>query len=146
MRKLYKSRTDRKLCGICGGLGNFLKIDPTIIRLITIFIGILTGLFPILIAYFIGCLVIPQEPKNYHPEPFKRFYRSRKKKMIAGICGGIAEAFSVDPTIIRLLFIVLLFITGFLPLFTAYIVGWILIPEMPSKKEAEIDITPKDID
>jgi phage shock protein C len=57
----------------------------------------------------------------------KRLYRSEKEKMIAGICGGIAEHLETDPTIIRLLWAVgtLFYGIGLL----AYLIAWIIIPE-----------------
>jgi phage shock protein C len=59
----------------------------------------------------------------------KRLYRSTKEKMIGGVCGGIGEYFDIDPVLIRILFIVTLFVwgTGIL----AYIICWIIIPERP---------------
>jgi len=61
MKKLYRSRTDKKFAGICGGLGQMLEIDPTIIRLIMVFVFFVTGLFPTFIAYIIGWMIIPEE-------------------------------------------------------------------------------------
>ncbi len=58
----------------------------------------------------------------------KRFYRSRKNRMICGVCGGLAEHLNVDPTIVRL-FAVFLFFTFFG--FVAYIVLCIIVPEEP---------------
>lgn len=58
----------------------------------------------------------------------KRLYRSMENKMLAGVCGGIAEYFNIDPTIIRLL-CVLLGCTGSGVL--AYIVCAFVIPEKP---------------
>lgn len=59
----------------------------------------------------------------------KRLYRSRHNRMIAGICGGLGDYLSVDPTIVRLIWIIGLF-AGFG--FLAYLVAWILIPEEPA--------------
>ncbi len=59
----------------------------------------------------------------------KRLYRTRKNKVIAGVCGGIAEYFNVDPVLIRLI-AVLFFFTGGASLI-AYIVGMIIIPNEP---------------
>ena len=59
----------------------------------------------------------------------KRLYRSRKNRMIAGVCGGIGEYFDVDPTIIRLLWILFIFAGGAGIL--AYIVAWVVVPERP---------------
>lgn len=58
---------------------------------------------------------------------YKKLYRSRNERMIAGVCGGIANYFSIDPTLIRLLWIFLAFIAGGGIL--AYIIAWIVIPE-----------------
>ncbi|MFA9464219.1 MAG: PspC domain-containing protein [Velocimicrobium sp.] len=55
----------------------------------------------------------------------KKLYRSETNKMIAGVCGGIAEYIHIDPTILRLLF-VLLGLTG--PGIVAYIIAAIIIP------------------
>lgn len=60
----------------------------------------------------------------------KRLYRSKKEKILGGVCGGIAEYFDVDPTLVRL-FWVLLFFAGGISLL-AYIVAWIIIPEAPT--------------
>ncbi len=57
----------------------------------------------------------------------KRLYRSKKNRVIAGVCGGIAEYFNVDPTIIRLLWI--LFALAFGSGILAYIIAWVIIPE-----------------
>ncbi|MCL2379736.1 MAG: PspC domain-containing protein [Coriobacteriia bacterium] len=56
-----------------------------------------------------------------------RLMRSRKNRMIGGVCGGIGEYFNIDPTIIRIIAVVmLLFPVG--PVFFAYILAWIIIP------------------
>ena len=55
-RKLYRSNNNKMLCGVCGGLGEYLNIDPTIVRLIWA-IFICSG--PGIIADFIAALIIP---------------------------------------------------------------------------------------
>jgi phage shock protein PspC (stress-responsive transcriptional regulator) len=60
MKKLYRSNTDRKLCGVCGGLAEHFDIDPTIIRLIFIFLTLFGG--GGLLIYLICALVIPKSP------------------------------------------------------------------------------------
>jgi len=59
----------------------------------------------------------------------KRLYRSRKEKMIGGVCGGLAEYFDIDPVLVRILFVVAVFAGGSGIL--AYIICWIIIPEQP---------------
>ncbi|USN96255.1 MAG: PspC domain-containing protein [Candidatus Nomurabacteria bacterium] len=64
----------------------------------------------------------------------KRLYRSRKDRMIAGVCGGIAEYFNIDPVIVRVIAILLLF-PGGLPGLVPYLVLWIIVPENPRQKK-----------
>ena len=57
----------------------------------------------------------------------KRIYRSRDNRMIAGVCSGLAEYVEIDPTIVRLLFVIGLFAGG--ATFWAYLVMMLVIPE-----------------
>ncbi len=59
-RRLYRSRTDRQLAGVCGGLGEYFGVDPTIVRLIFIVLALAGG--PGLLLYIILALVIPEAP------------------------------------------------------------------------------------
>jgi phage shock protein PspC (stress-responsive transcriptional regulator) len=59
----------------------------------------------------------------------KRLYRSRKNRMLGGVCGGIAEYFEIDPVIVRLIAVALFFVGGSAVL--AYIIGLIIIPYEP---------------
>lgn len=62
MKRLYRSKTDRKVCGVCGGIAEYLDIDPTIIRLICLILCCCTG-FGIFI-YFLASFVIPYKPET----------------------------------------------------------------------------------
>jgi len=71
----------------------------------------------------------------------KKLYRSRTKKMIAGVCGGLADYFDIDASLLRLLFVVFTLLTAVLPFFFFYLIAWIIVPVQaevsPSaKKEA----------
>ncbi len=59
-KRLYRSQTSRMLCGVCGGLGDYFNIDPTLIRLL---VAILTlfSCFTGVIAYIIAAIIIPEE-------------------------------------------------------------------------------------
>ena len=57
----------------------------------------------------------------------KRLYRSRKNSIIAGVCGGLGEYFDIDPTIIRIIAVILALAKGIGLL--AYIIAWIIIPQ-----------------
>jgi phage shock protein C len=62
MKKLYRSRENRMLAGICGGIGESYNIDPTLVRLGVVFLGLATGFMPVVVAYIIGVFVIPPRP------------------------------------------------------------------------------------
>ena len=65
-KKLYKSRTDRKLAGVCGGIAEYLNMDSTIVRLIIaiLVLGFGTGI----LAYIIAALVMDDAPEGYNPD------------------------------------------------------------------------------
>lgn len=60
-------------------------------------------------------------------QPTNKLYRSTTDRKIGGVCGGLAKYFSIDPTIIRLLFVLGLLLVG--GTFWAYLIMWIIIPE-----------------
>ena len=59
-KRLYRSRSNRMLFGVCGGLGEYLNVDPTVIRLIFVLAFLPGG--PGLIAYLVLALLVPEEP------------------------------------------------------------------------------------
>ncbi|WP_459201226.1 PspC domain-containing protein [Methanococcus sp. CF] len=59
----------------------------------------------------------------------KRLYRSDKEKMLSGVCGGLAIYFNIDPTLVRLLWIVLFFMNPLM--IVVYIIGAMVIPLPP---------------
>lgn len=57
-KKIYRSGTDRMLCGVCGGLGEYLGVDPTLIRLLWALLACSgTGI----LVYILAAIIIPQE-------------------------------------------------------------------------------------
>ena len=77
----------------------------------------------------------------------KRLYKSRKEKMIDGVCGGIAEYFDVDPVLVRIIFVLFFFLGG--AAIIAYIVGMIIMPKKPLELEGaaggEMAVEKKDL-
>jgi phage shock protein C len=63
-KRLYLSTTDKKIAGVCGGIGEYFEIDSTVIRLAWIITTLLTGVAPGVIGYVIAAVVIPKEPIN----------------------------------------------------------------------------------
>jgi phage shock protein C len=64
MKKLYLSRENKKLAGLCGGVGALLHIDPMLVRLLMVFGVVSTGIFPLLITYIIAWVIVPVEPEE----------------------------------------------------------------------------------
>ncbi len=64
MKKLYRSQTNKKIAGICGGIGEIMNTDPTIIRLAMVVLGLATGLFPFFIGYLIAWWIVPVGQQN----------------------------------------------------------------------------------
>ena len=62
MKKLYRSKNDKMIAGVCGGVGERFSIDPTLIRLAMVFVGVATGILPMVAAYTVGWVIIPLEP------------------------------------------------------------------------------------
>lgn len=61
-KKLYKSRQDKMLCGVLGGLAEYLGVDSTIVRIIFAILSLCSAGFPGLVLYIICALIIPEKP------------------------------------------------------------------------------------
>ncbi len=211
-KRLYRSRADRMIAGVCAGLAEYSSLDPVLIRLIFVLLGFMGGLGVIL--YIIGIIIIPENPDqqpraetkskksdhsvfwgalliligallliqqmNFIPpinlwmlpwyfiwallfiglgiflvlkngsaskvskeepvvstepeseeetaQPRKTLFRSRDDRMLAGVCGGLAKYFNVDPTIVRLIYVLLTLFSKGLGIL-AYIILIIAVPE-----------------
>jgi phage shock protein C len=64
MKRLNRSVTDRKIAGICAGIGEYLDVDPTVVRLVTVILALATGLIPMTIGYIIAWFIIPEAPRT----------------------------------------------------------------------------------
>ncbi len=60
-KKLYKSSTNKVLTGVCGGMAEYINMDPVVLRLLWILLVIVTGVFPGLFIYIIAAFVIPEK-------------------------------------------------------------------------------------
>ena len=219
-KRLYRSKVDRMLSGVCGGLAEYSNIDSVLVRILFVIMGLMGGLG--IILYIVGMIIIPENPyqkpalkkksekdrsvfwgaflivlggillinqmnfippinlwalpwnmvwavllialgafllfktdrkaetikpaqpeenseaeqreEAYKPHEAKTLFRSKTNRMIAGVCGGLAEYFNMDPTIVRLLYVFLTLFSKGLGIM-AYI---ILIVAVPEEKENEV--------
>ena len=64
MRKLYRSKSSRKILGVLGGIAQYFGIDATVLRLGYVLLSLFTTGFPGIIIYLVAALIIPEEPDN----------------------------------------------------------------------------------
>ncbi len=64
MKKLYLSETDKKLCGVCGGIGEAMDVDPTLVRLVFVAAAVCTAILPMTLFYIIAWAIVPERPKD----------------------------------------------------------------------------------
>jgi len=214
IKKLYRSREDKMLAGVCAGIAEYFNIETALVRILWVIFSLFGGIG--LFLYIAGVVIIPENPahlgeeksretKNdkalfwgalliaigvalllkqfgffyyvnfwsfpwqmiwavfliivglfllYNRDPFKLFnktddesadnedkgksrqvYRSRKNKMLAGVCGGLAEYFNLDPTILRLVYVLLTLASVGIGII-AYIIMIIVFPETPELTES----------
>ncbi|MEE9161855.1 MAG: PspC domain-containing protein [Candidatus Neomarinimicrobiota bacterium] len=62
MAKLYRSATDQKIAGICGGLAEIYHTDANLIRLALVFIAFITQIVPAVVTYLVAWLILPEGP------------------------------------------------------------------------------------
>ena len=62
-KKLTRSRADRKIAGVCAGLAEHLNLDVTLVRILSIFLTLATGVCPGIVTYLLAWIIIPSEPE-----------------------------------------------------------------------------------
>ncbi|MFN5641709.1 MAG: PspC domain-containing protein [Sphingobacteriales bacterium] len=120
---ICRNENDKVLGGVCSGLAHYLKLDPTIIRIL--FALLAFGAFGTgLLIYIILWLVLPAA--YLQPNTRKRLYRNPDNKVLGGVASGLAAYFNISVTIPRLLFVFPLIIAAFNSIFGDFIIGSII--------------------
>ena len=129
MKKLYRFVEDRKIAGVCGGLGDYFDLDPVFFRLFFLMSLLFGGLGAL--VYLILWIMVPERMgAQGEPRPAKRLHLSTSDRKVGGVCGGLGERFEIDPVLFRAVFILLALVCGLGLLL--YIVLWLLIPRAPA--------------
>jgi len=76
-------------------------------------------------------------------QPARKLVRSRNDRIIAGVCSGLGEYFSIDPTLVRLLFVFTALLGG--PGLIAYLIFWVVVP-LEAEEQSIVDASPVVID
>lgn len=129
-RRLYRSSNDRVISGLAGGLAEYFGLDAAWVRL-GLVVLVLLGVGTPVLLYLLGWLIVPRNP---HPSDLSRdrLHRSRTDRMIAGVCGGLAETMGVDPALVRLLAAILLITGGVAVPF--YLIAWFILPSAEAQE------------
>lgn len=134
-RKLYRDSKRKLLGGIAAGIANYFSIDPLWIRLL--FILLATDIFfshslgfIIVITYIVLWVILPVSDSIEEDKTMKKMYRNPEDRVLAGVSSGVAAYFGADPTVIRVLFVLSIFLggTGLI----VYLILWIILPEATS--------------
>ena len=64
-KKLIRSRSDRKIAGVCAGLGSYLDLDVILVRLLWAFITFVSGIMPGIVVYALAWIIVPEEPEVF---------------------------------------------------------------------------------
>ncbi len=133
MKKLHRLAGDKKIAGVCAGLGEYFDLDPVFLRLfflVSLFFGGIGAL-----VYLLLWIMVPERPgAGGAGGPAKGLHLSRADRKIAGVCGGLGEWLDVDPVFLRVAF-VLLALAGGLGI-VVYIVLWLFVPRAPAAPNA----------
>ncbi len=154
--RLYRDDNDKLLGGVCSGVANYLRLDPTIVRLVLALIAFLGGSG--ILLYILLWIILPSKPL-VNTVSTKRLYRNPDEKVIAGVASGISAYFDIAVWIPRLIFVFPL-VTGVISsifrhsfwwdgdpfpgivfgsfggtLFIVYAILWAVIPEANSASE-----------
>lgn len=125
MKKLHRLALDRKIAGVCAGLGDYFELDPVFFRLFFLFSILFGGLGAV--AYVMLWILVPlRDAAPAAAVDGKQVRLSATDRMIAGVCGGLGEFFELDPVLFRAAFLVLAVIGGLG--IVLYLVLWLLIP------------------
>ncbi len=152
--RLYRSENDKMLGGVCGGIAAYLRIDPSIVRIVFAFLtlGFGTGI----LVYLVLWVVLP--PKSMVTHIRKRLFRDSDHRVVGGVASGLAAYFNIEIWIPRVLFCLPLILGIIRSIFrhawfdfdgpftfisnglgggltTLYIILWIVLPEAKTASE-----------
>jgi len=129
MKTFHRLAGQKKIAGVCAGLGEYFEIDPVFFRLFflvsLIFGGVGALIYPLL------WIMAPEKAGEAQAVPAAGLHLSRVDRKIAGVCGGLGEWLDVDPVFLRVAFVLLALVGGLG--IVVYIVLWLFVPRAPAE-------------
>jgi len=133
VRRLTRSKTQGKIAGVCAGIADYFEVDVVLVRLGWVVLSILGAVVGGVIAYVAAWILMPVRTEPDQVPATRRLTLSDTDKQIAGVCGGMAEYFGVDSTVVRLLWCIVSIFFGAVVLgVVAYLIAWVIIPRQPA--------------
>jgi phage shock protein C len=132
-RRLVRIPSEQKIAGVCAGLADYLDVDVSLVRALWVALSIVPGaIIGGVLAYLLAWFVMPVGQPT-RAAVGRRLVRSSTDAKIAGVCGGLAEYFGVDATLVRVAWIVLAVLPGAcIGGVLAYLAAWLIIPKAPT--------------
>jgi phage shock protein C len=145
LKRLVRRPADGKIAGVCAGLAEYFETDVTLVRLAWVILALVPGIIiGGVLAYAIAWIVLPEDSATA-PRPIggRRLLRSSTDSRIAGVCGGLAEYLGADPTLVRLVWVILSIYPGAIICgIIAYAIAWIVVPKAPEPEFQPLPSTP----
>jgi phage shock protein PspC (stress-responsive transcriptional regulator) len=144
-RRLTRRPAEGKFGGVCAGLAAYFEVDVTFVRVAWIVLSIWPGAIVLgIAAYLVAWVLIPVADVIDAPARMRKpLLRSRTDRRIGGVCGGLAEYFGADPTIVRVAWVVLTIVPCAIVFgVIAYLVAWLVIPPAPEPRFQTAPSTP----
>lgn len=143
-RRLTRVPARGRIAGVCAGLADYSGTDVTVVRLAWVILSLVPGaVVGGIVAYVAAWLIMPESPAPPRTAyAGKRLVRSGSDRKLAGVCGGVAEYLDVDPTLVRVLAVVLAIYPGaVVGGAIVYVVAWVIMPEAPELPAASVPST-----
>ena len=131
IKRLFRESASGRIVGVCAGIASFFDIDVALVRLGWVVFSIVPGCFVGgLVAYLAAWVIVPDSTiVEIGDAGARRLTRSVVDRRIAGVCGGLADYFTADPTWVRLIWAILTIVPGAIVLGVfAYAVAWFIMP------------------
>ena len=134
-RRLVRRPPEGKIGGVCAGLAEYFNTDVALVRAAWVILSIWPGAVVLgVVAYLAAWLLMPRPEATdaAYAAPKPALKRSRIDRRVAGVCGGLAEYFEIDPTVVRITWVILSIVAGAVVFgIVAYLVAWFIIPPAP---------------
>lgn len=132
-RRLVRVTGEQKIAGVCAGLADYLDVDVTLVRALWLALSIVPGaVVGGILAYVLAWMVMP-EGQATRVALGHRLVRSATDAKVAGVCGGLADYFGVDSTLVRVAWIVLSVMPGaVIGGLLVYLAAWFIVPKAPT--------------